>query len=190
VPRTNSAPNSPAPTSASSIRATTAASSCPVQSRLHRTNSSRSFSTPPSASHDAHSTDRKPPSDIPEARRPAASNTPHKITAPDFQNWARNGGLYYWTRLPTQKYTPLLYMHDPGEKRSNGGPRLHAASAKAVYTTPAAFFRELPEGVPGAYRLFGIAERLSNSAVISVSEMRPFDGGPFLSVCILRVCLC
>ena len=52
------------------------------------------------------------------------------------------------------KYTPLLSMHDPGEKDLNGG-LVYTPLGKGVYIyTGLAFFRELPEGVPGAYRLF------------------------------------
>jgi LmbE family N-acetylglucosaminyl deacetylase len=80
-------------------------------------------------------------------------NTPNKITAADFQNWVQERGLYYWSDFDA-KYTPLLSMHDPGEKDLNGG-LVYTHLGKGVYIyTGLAFFRELPEGVPGAYRLF------------------------------------
>jgi LmbE family N-acetylglucosaminyl deacetylase len=80
-------------------------------------------------------------------------NTPNKITAADFQNWVQERGLYYWSDFDAQ-YTPLLSMHDPGEKDLNGG-LIYTPLGKGVYIyTGLAFFRELPEGVPGAYRLF------------------------------------
>lgn len=80
-------------------------------------------------------------------------NTPNKITAADFQNWVQERGLYYWSDFDP-KYTPLLAMHDPGEKDLNGG-LVYTPLGKGVYIyTGLAFFRELPEGVPGAYRLF------------------------------------
>jgi LmbE family N-acetylglucosaminyl deacetylase len=80
-------------------------------------------------------------------------NTPNKITAADFQNWVQERGLYYWSDFDPQ-YTPLLAMHDPGEKDLNGG-LVYTHFGKGVYIyTGLAFFRELPEGVPGAYRLF------------------------------------
>ena len=51
-------------------------------------------------------------------------------------------------------YTPLLAMHDPGEPDLNGG-LVYARYGKGMYIyTGLAFFRQLPEGVPGAYRLF------------------------------------
>ena len=80
-------------------------------------------------------------------------NTPNKITAADFENWVQERGLYYWSDFDS-KYTPLLSMHDPGEKDLNGG-LVYTHLGKGVYIyTGLAFFRELPEGVPGAYRLF------------------------------------
>ena len=80
-------------------------------------------------------------------------NTPNKITTADFQNWVQERGLYYWSDFDA-KYTPLLSMHDPGEKDLTGG-LVYTHLGKGVYIyTGLAFFRELPEGVPGAYRLF------------------------------------
>ncbi len=80
-------------------------------------------------------------------------NKPNKVTAADFQNWIQERGLYFWSEFDS-KYTPLLAMHDPGEKDLNGG-LVYAQYGKGTYIyTGLAFFRELPEGVPGAYRLF------------------------------------
>ena len=80
-------------------------------------------------------------------------NWPNKITEDDFKNWVQERGLYYWSDFDA-KYTPLLSMHDPGEKDLNGG-LVYTPLGKGVYIyTGLAFFRELPEGVPGAYRLF------------------------------------
>jgi LmbE family N-acetylglucosaminyl deacetylase len=80
-------------------------------------------------------------------------NAPNKITARDFDGWVQERGLYYWTDFDA-RYTPLLSMHDPGEKDLNGG-LVYSKYGKGTYIyTGLAFFRELPEGVPGAYRLF------------------------------------
>jgi LmbE family N-acetylglucosaminyl deacetylase len=80
-------------------------------------------------------------------------NKPNKITEADFQNWMQERGLYYWSDFDS-RYTPLLAMHDPGEKDLNGG-LVYAKYGKGTYIyTGLAFFRQLPEGVPGAYRLF------------------------------------
>jgi len=80
-------------------------------------------------------------------------NTPNKITQDDFHGWVQERGLYYWTQFDS-KYAPLLAMNDPGEPDLNGGlVYTHYGEGTYIYTG-LAFFRQLPEGVPGAYRLF------------------------------------
>jgi hypothetical protein len=80
-------------------------------------------------------------------------NTPNKITQADFKGWVQERGLYFWTQFDS-KYTPLLAMNDPGEPELNGG-LVYTRYGKGTYIyTGLAFFRQLPEGVPGAYRLF------------------------------------
>jgi len=80
-------------------------------------------------------------------------NAPNKITQDDFKGWVQERGLYFWTQFDP-KYTPLLAMNDPGEPDLNGG-LVYAHFGKGTYIyTGLAFFRQLPEGVPGAYRLF------------------------------------
>jgi LmbE family N-acetylglucosaminyl deacetylase len=80
-------------------------------------------------------------------------NRPNKITEADFQNWVQERGLYFWSDFDS-RYTALLAMHDPGEKDLTGG-LVYTKYGKGTYIyTGLAFFRELPEGVPGAYRLF------------------------------------
>jgi LmbE family N-acetylglucosaminyl deacetylase len=80
-------------------------------------------------------------------------NTPNKITQQDFVGWVQERGLYFWTQFDS-KYTALLAMNDPGEPDQNGA-LVYTNYGKGVYIyTAIAFFRQLPEGVPGAYRLF------------------------------------
>jgi LmbE family N-acetylglucosaminyl deacetylase len=80
-------------------------------------------------------------------------NRPNKITQDDFKGWVQERGLYFWTEFDP-KYSALLAMHDPGEPDLNGG-LVYAQVGKGTYIyTGLAFFRQLPEGVPGAYRLF------------------------------------
>jgi LmbE family N-acetylglucosaminyl deacetylase len=80
-------------------------------------------------------------------------NTPNKITQEDFKGWVQERGLYFWTQFDS-KYTALLSMNDPGEPDQNGS-LVYTNYGKGVYIyTAIAFFRQLPEGVPGAYRLF------------------------------------
>jgi hypothetical protein len=80
-------------------------------------------------------------------------NRPNKITQDDFKGWVQERGLYYWTQFDP-KYTAVLAMNDPGEPDLNGA-LVYAHIGKGVYIyTGIAFFRQIPEGVPGAYRLF------------------------------------
>ena len=80
-------------------------------------------------------------------------NAPNKITDADFNGWVQERGLYFWSKFDS-RYTPLLAMNDPGEKDLNGA-LVYTRYGKGTYIyTGLAFFRELPEGVPGAYRLF------------------------------------
>lgn len=80
-------------------------------------------------------------------------NRPNKITQDDFKGWVQERGLYYWTQFDP-KYTAILSMHDPGEPDLSGAV-VYARYGKGMYIyTGIAFFRQIPEGVPGAYRLF------------------------------------
>jgi LmbE family N-acetylglucosaminyl deacetylase len=80
-------------------------------------------------------------------------NRPNKITQDDFKGWVQERGLYYWTQFDS-KYTAVLAMNDPGEPDLNGA-LVYTRYGKGMYIyTGIAFFRQIPEGVPGAYRLF------------------------------------
>jgi len=82
-----------------------------------------------------------------------ALNFPNKITQDDFKGWVQERGLYFWSGFDS-RYQPLLAMHDPDEEDVTGG-LLYARYGNGVYIyTGLAFFRQLPEGVAGAYRLF------------------------------------
>jgi LmbE family N-acetylglucosaminyl deacetylase len=78
---------------------------------------------------------------------------PNKIAAADFTGWVQERGLYFWSAFDPQ-YQPVLALRDPGEEELTGG-LLFARHGKGVYIyTGLSFFRQLPEGVPGALRLF------------------------------------
>lgn len=82
-----------------------------------------------------------------------ALNTPNKITAADFAGWVQERGAYFASSWD-ERYVPLLAMSDPGETQPNSS-LLVAKHGKGYYVyTSLAFFRQLPAGVPGAYRLF------------------------------------
>ncbi len=80
-------------------------------------------------------------------------NSPNKITNKDFDGWVQERGLYFpneWDK----SYDAILGCNDPGEPSRNGG-LLIAKYGKGNYIYSAySWFRELPAGVPGAYRLF------------------------------------
>ena len=80
-------------------------------------------------------------------------NYPNKITQKDFEGWTQERGLYFpdeWSN----KFTPVLSMHDKGESPKEGS-LLVAKYGKGHYIyTGLSFFREFPAGVAGAYRLF------------------------------------
>ncbi|SNR96428.1 PIG-L family deacetylase [Flavobacterium sp. ov086] len=79
-------------------------------------------------------------------------NTPNKISAKDFEGWKQEQGLYYPDQYDPA-FTPILSSHDKGESAKNGA-LLVAPYGKGYYIyTGLSFFRELPEGVAGAYRL-------------------------------------
>ncbi len=82
-----------------------------------------------------------------------ALNFPNKITQADFDGWVQERGLYFVSNISPQYQTPLQ-MNDPGEA-PNKGSLITAdyGQGRFVYTS-LDFFRELPAGVPGAYRLF------------------------------------
>jgi len=80
-------------------------------------------------------------------------NIPNKITSKDFEGWVQERGLYFASQWD-DKYETVLSSHDPGEPDKKGG-LLYARYGRGVFIyTALAWFRQLPEGVPGAYRLF------------------------------------
>ncbi len=80
-------------------------------------------------------------------------NLPNKITAADFEGWVQERGLYFAGAWDERYETPLA-SHDPGEPGRTGG-LLYARYGKGVFIyTAYSWFRELPAGVPGAFRIF------------------------------------
>ncbi|GJM61310.1 PIG-L family deacetylase [Persicobacter diffluens] len=77
----------------------------------------------------------------------------NQISQDDFDGWVQERGLYFPQEWD-ERYEPILSMHDEGEDALNSS-LLVAPYGKGVYVyTSLSFFRELPAGVPGAYRLF------------------------------------
>ena len=82
-----------------------------------------------------------------------ALNYPNKITDKDFEGWIQERSIYHAEKADTA-YKNILSMKDPGEKETDGSLIIaNYGKGRFVYTG-LVFFRELPAGVPGAYRLF------------------------------------
>jgi hypothetical protein len=80
-------------------------------------------------------------------------NYPNKITAADFEGWVQERGLYFpdqWDKA----YAAPLSCNDPGEPAKNGALLVAKHGQGHFVYTGLSFFRELPSGVPGAFRLF------------------------------------
>ncbi len=87
------------------------------------------------------------------AKEHSILNYPNKITEADFEGWVQERGLYFPNKW-SKEYTSILSMHDKGESVKKGS-LLVAKYGKGNYIyTGLSFFRELPAGVSGAYKLF------------------------------------
>jgi LmbE family N-acetylglucosaminyl deacetylase len=78
---------------------------------------------------------------------------PNKITKSDFDNWVQERGLYFpngWA----DEYIPILSSNDPGEEPKDGGLLIAQYGDGYFVYTGYSWFRQLPAGVPGAFRLF------------------------------------
>ena len=88
-------------------------------------------------------------------------NFPNKISQDDFKGWVQERGTYFLSQWDPQ-YTPLLESQDPGEQPLQGG-LVAGKYGKGTYVyTGYVFFRELPAGVKGAFRLFANLVSIEN----------------------------
>ncbi|MES2762122.1 MAG: PIG-L family deacetylase [Bacteroidota bacterium] len=83
----------------------------------------------------------------------AALTFPNQITQKDFEGWVQERGIYFATEIDKQ-YETIFTMNDPTEKASEGSLIIGKYGKGNFVYTGLVFFRELPAGVPGAYRLF------------------------------------
>jgi LmbE family N-acetylglucosaminyl deacetylase len=91
-----------------------------------------------------------------------ALNYPNKITDEDFKGWIQERSIYHAEKTDSN-YKRILSMKDPGENENDGSLIIaNYGKGRFVYTG-LVFFRELPAGVPGAYRLF--ANLIANKKV-------------------------
>lgn len=80
-------------------------------------------------------------------------NFPNKITDADFGGWVQERNLYNFSTMDAA-YTPLLESHDAGEAENKGGLVIAKVGKGNYIYCSYSFFRQLPAGVPGTYRLF------------------------------------
>jgi hypothetical protein len=78
---------------------------------------------------------------------------PNEITAADFEGWVQERGLYFPQEWDAA-FTPILSCNDPGEPARDGSLLVAPYGDGHYVYTSLSFFRELPAGVTGAYRLF------------------------------------
>jgi LmbE family N-acetylglucosaminyl deacetylase len=79
-------------------------------------------------------------------------NYPNKITSKDFEGWIQERSIYHADQI-TDHYEAPIGIHDPTEPESNGSLIIAKYGKGNFVYTGLVFFRELPAGVPGAYRL-------------------------------------
>lgn len=91
-------------------------------------------------------------------------NGPNKITEKDFEGWVQERGLYFPNRWD-DKYTPILSSNDPGETPKDGGLLVADYGEGHFIYSGYSWFRELPAGVPGAFRIF--------TNMISIGKEKP-----------------
>lgn len=89
-------------------------------------------------------------------------NFPNKITEKDFDGWVQERNAYNLVTFDPQ-YTPLLESHDAGEAENKGGLVIAKVGKGNYVYCSYSMFRQLPAGVPGAYRLFANVVSLPKS---------------------------
>jgi hypothetical protein len=80
-------------------------------------------------------------------------NTPNKLTDADFDGWVQERGIYFPNQWD-EHFTPIFACNDAGEAPLKGSLLIAPYGKGQVVYTGLDFFRQLPAGVPGAYRLF------------------------------------
>lgn len=97
-------------------------------------------------------------------------NSPNKITAEDFEGWVQERGLYFADKW-SKDFVPILAMSDHGESPKEGS-LLVASYGKGYYIyTGLSFFRELPAGVSGAYKLLANMLSIGKQEKINMNSL-------------------
>ena len=105
----------------------------------------------PAVSHDRVTEETAPVRIL--ARADPAFRVPNRIGDADWSGWVQERGLYF-ARSWDRAYRPLLETHDPGDEPREGGLLVARVGRGSYVYTGLSFFRQLPAGVPGAFRLF------------------------------------
>lgn len=98
--------------------------------------------------------------------------TPNQITTADFNGWVQERGLYFPNKWDAA-YEALLSMNDSGEQPRDGSLLIAKYGSGHYVYTGISFFRQLPEGVPGAYKLFANLVSLRSEAKANAAEVKP-----------------
>ncbi len=94
---------------------------------------------------------------------------PNKIAVKDFENWVEERGSKFLESWDSA-YEPLIETHDPGQAPQKGG-LVYAKYGRGVYVYNAyAFYRQMPDGVPGAYRIFANMISLAKNPQVKRSQ--------------------
>lgn len=101
-----------------------------------------------------------------------ALTIPNKISAKDFEGWVQERGLYFPSAWDPA-FEALLSMNDKGEPARNGSLLVARYGEGYFVYTGLSFFRELPEGVPGAYKLFANLVSLGKPKTPVQSKAKP-----------------
>lgn len=100
-----------------------------------------------------------------------ALNYPNKITEKDFDGWIQERSIYHAENVDSN-YQRILSMKDPGEKEQDGSLIIADYGKGRFIYTGLVFFRELPAGVPGTYRLFANLIANKRSLTLTRKEIR------------------
>ncbi len=105
----------------------------------------------PTVSHDRVA-DESAPVNVIAPEHPSVLR-PNRLDENDWKGWIQERGLYF-ARSWDDAYSPILETHDPGEPPLQGGLLVTSVGKGTYVYTGLSFFRQLPAGIPGAYRLF------------------------------------
>ena len=88
-------------------------------------------------------------------------NFPNRITEADFDGWVQERGLYFASEWD-EAFVAVISSNDPGERPRDGGLLVAPYGSGFYVYTGYSWFRQLPAGVPGAYRIFSNLIALGN----------------------------